>query len=461
MKDNMNSAEAKLDEFMENMNKASIPVPEELENLIIQRISRLKPKMHYSRNIAAAIIIIFMLFVAGVKFNPVFASYAASIPGLKTAVEWLTGDKGITNARDKGYKGMQDITIVEDDYTLLLQNIIMDEDRIYLSAAATGGEITDMLNKRANTERIETNIAEDSKPDLETLHLRVKFVDFEDLGASSEYGSHETFAAKVEKTFKSGELQSFLSKSPDSLKLEVSIYKGKESVHDFKPISIPLDESSFMASKIYAPNEKRSYDHTEATLKQLTVSPTRMRLDLHFDMDKDYTFTGFENPRLEDDKGNVYKPEGLISTHNNPSERSIYFVPSIYFDKQPKHLYFRFDGLRIASEEGRQFKLALDDIYPKELKYMGQTITIKEFFWTERKGLTVIAAVPDEKVLKIQGIREVDYHGSTGWSNNDNQVYSYLYDIAKKDEYMLEFEYPGYFIPTDTSWEIPIGSKIE
>jgi hypothetical protein len=211
-----------------------------------------------------------------------------------------------------------------------------------------------------------------------------------------------------------------------------------------------------MASKVYTPNEKRSYDHTGIILKELTVSPTRMRLDIYFDMDKDYIFTGFENPRLEDDKGNIYKPEGLISKHSNPSERSIYFVPSIYFDKQPKHLYFRFDGLRIAGEQGRQFKLALDDIYPKELKYMGQTITIKEIFWTEKSGLSIISMVPDEKVLKIQGIREVDYHGSTGWSNHDNQVYSYLYDIEKRDEYELEFEYPGYFIPADTPWEIPL-----
>jgi len=456
MKDNMNIEEVKLDEFMENMNKTSIPVPKELENRIVQRINGLKPRRHYSRNIAAAIIVIFMLFAAGVKFNPVFASYAASIPGLKTAVEWLTGDKGIANARNKGYKGMQDITIVEDDYTLLLQNIIMDEDRIYLSAAATGGEITNMRNKRASTEPVEANIEDHPKPDLEALHLRVKFVDFEDPGASSEYGSQGTFAAKVEKTFKSGELQNFLSKSPDSLTLEVSIYKGKESVHDFKPISIPIDESSFMASKVYTPNEKRSYDHTGIILKELTVSPTRMRLDIHFEMDKDYVFTGFENPRLEDDKGNVYKPEGLISKHNNPSERSIYFVPSIYFDKQPKHLYFHFDGLRIASEKGRQFKLALGDIYPKELKYMGQTITIKEISWAEKSGLSIISTVPDEKVLKIQGIREVDYHGSTGWSNHDNHVYSYLYDIDKRNEYELEFEYPGYLIPTETLWEIPL-----
>lgn len=49
-----------------------------------------------------------------------------------------TGGKGITNAREKSYKGMEDIIAVEDGYTLMLQNIIIDEDRIYLSAAAKG-----------------------------------------------------------------------------------------------------------------------------------------------------------------------------------------------------------------------------------------------------------------------------------------------------------------------------------
>lgn len=458
MIDNVNSEEAKLDEFIDNMSKTSIPVPKELESHILQRINRLKPRRRYGRNIAAAIIVISMLFVAGVKFNPVFASYAASIPGLKAAVEWLTGDKGIANARSKGYKGMPDITIVEGDYTLLLQNIIMDEDRIYLSAAAAGGEITNMLNKGKNLRPVESDTSQDSRPDFDTLNLRVKFVDFKDSGSFVEYNSPDTFAVKVEKPFSSGELQSFLSKSPDSLKLEVSIYKGKEAVHSFKPISIPIDKSSFMASKLYSPNEKRSYDHTSITLKQLTVSPTRMRLDMHFDMDKDYTFTGFENPRLEDDKGNVYKPEGLISRHNNPEERSIYFVPSIYFDKLPKSLYFCFDGLRIASEEGRQFKLALDDIYPKELKYMGQTITIKEFFWKSGSGLTIISAVSDKKVLKIQGIREVGYNGTIGWGDCDSKVNSYLYDIEKKDIYLLQFDFPGYLIQTDTSWRIPLES---
>ncbi len=458
MKDNMNSENAKLDEFMENMSKAVIPVPEELESRIIQRISRLKPKHHYGRNIAAATIAIFILFAAGVKFNPVFASYAASIPGLKAAVVWLTGDKGIANARNNGYRVMQDMTIVEGDYTLLLQNIIMDEDRIYLSAAATGGAITDMLNADRNPQSTERNTAQDSKPNFDTLHLGVKFVDFENPGSFIEGGNSEAFAVKVEKIFKSGELQSFLSKSPDSLKLEVSIHKGKETVYSFKPILIPIDKSSFTASKVYPFDKRRAFHHTLITLNQLTISPTRMRLDLHFDMEEGYTFTGFENPRLEDDKGNVYKAEGLISTHNDPEERSMYFVPSIYFDKLPKHLYFRFDGLRIASEEGRQFKLAIDDIYPKELKYMGQTITVKEFFWTERSGLTIILKVPDEEVLKIQNIRGVDYDGGTGWGSHDNQVDSHLYDIEKKEVYELQFEFPSYFIPADTSWEIPIGS---
>jgi hypothetical protein len=175
-------------------------------------------------------------------------------------------------------------------------------------------------------------------------------------------------------------------------------------------------------------------------------------------MDKDYSFTGFDNPRLEDDKGNVYKPEGLISTYNSPEERVLYFVPSIYFDKLPKQLYFCFDGLRIASEKGRQFKLAFDDIYPKQMKYMGQTITIKEVLWTERSGLTIISTVPEEKVLKIQNINGVDYAGSSGWGSHENQLDSYLYDIEKREVYELQFEFPGYFIPADTSWKIPIGS---
>ncbi len=456
MMHDVNNEEAMLDDFMKSISKESIPVPEELEDRIIRRISHLKPKRHYGRNIAAAIIVISMLFVAGVKFNPVFASYAASIPGLKNAVEWLTGDKGIKNARSKGYKGMQDMTIVEGDYTLILQNIIMDEDRIYLTAAATGGEITAMLEKKAYAEAVRANTGEDSKPDLEALYLRVKFIDFENSGASIEGGSQETFAVKVEKVFESGEMQSFLSKSPDSLNLVVSIMRGQESMYSFAPISIPINESSFMTSKVYESNEQRSFEHTSVTVDQLTVSPTRMRLDIHFDMEDGYSFTGFENPRLEDEKGNVYKPEGLMSTYNSPEERSLYFVPSIYFDKLPRHLCFRFDGIRIASDEGRQFTLALDDMYPKELEYMGQPITINRFFWAEGNGLTIIATVSDKKTMKIQGIREVDYHGSTGSSDYEDKIESYMYDIDRRDKYDLEFDYPGYFIPADTFWEIPL-----
>ena len=451
-----------MEKYMQDADKRLVEVPDVLEERIRQRVKDIKPAKHYGRNIAAACLVFLLIFAAGIRLSPDFAAYAAAIPGMEAAVKWIQGDRGIQNAKEHGYKEIEGFIVEEDGYSLNICNIMMDEDRIHLTATAWGGEIDRFftLNRDSNNDLKEAAIG-DKPEEIDYLHLNIRFMDFENPGAfiSSEGNDQGMLIRRIEKIFKDGDVRGFVGKAPDHLTLEAVIWKGREELFTFKPIKLPINAEDVMLSKIIRPDVKLSYEKTSINIKQLIISPTRMKIDLTFDMEEGYSFAEFENAYLKDEKGNVYKPEGLVSTHNSPLERSMYFVPSIYFERLPEKLYFCFDGVRIAADEGRSFDISLSDKYPRTIEYMGHPIVLREVEWSQSRGLIVTMELPKSNDLKIQGINIRDYHESRGWGTTDGEykkVSTYFNRIERRETYEVELEFPGLLIKSNTKCEIPL-----
>lgn len=462
--DKLNFEEIEIDKYIEGLGKDEIPIPAEFDKRVNERIKALGPKKHYIRNTIAACAAFCILFVGGVKLSPGFAAYASSIPGIGKAVEWLEGDSGIKNARDHGYREMNSVTVEENGYILSLDNIMLDEDRMHFSLVVTGKGLVQNADK-GNEKPL--RVGEDDPLGFKDTSPRVdvRLPDFKNGGIHQSFdGMKEGYiASKVERQFRVGEVQEFLSTSPKFINIEVSIMKGRELVHSFSNIQIPLNDSYFMASKVYDQNKELTVDKLSFTISRLTVSPTRMRIDYSSKMQEGYTFSGFENPYIKDDKGNIYKPEGLISSYSSDEERNIYFVPSIYFDKLPKELYFCFDGIRIASDEGRRFTLSLNDVYPKTVEYMGQPIEIQEFSYTNNKNLVIECLGPDENILRIQGISTIEGRGSNSWSSYKDEEsgkeivhITSILEVEKQEVYEVQFDHPGYLIDEKFSMKLKL-----
>lgn len=481
MNEKLNRDEIHLDEVINSLPKHEILVPEELEDRIKQRIDTLKSQKHYLRNTIAACMAVCILFAGGVRFSPVFASYAGEIPGLKTVVEWLKGDKGVKNAHRHGYKSLPAVTVEENGYILTLDHIYFDEDRLRLAAILGGPKIEQLeaIPQQMTVSMDENGNLTEEVPGVVRPYINISFVDFEDTAGSQwSSGSNENekyVSIGAEKTFKPGEVRGFLDKAPEYLSIKVWVSEYMKSgdikaVHDFGIIKVPYNLQEIQLSKIYEPNKTIALEHTILTIKSLTVSPTRMRLDVTADMDNGYIFTEFENPCLMDDKGRVYKPEGLISTHWTSNERSLFFVPSIYFDKLPEKLHFCFDGIRIASEEGKRFTIKLNEKYPKILRYMGEEIIIEKVWWkrSQSGNLGVSVLLPDPDILKIQSFNILNIEGYDNWKSwsinektkesGGKQRAEFNFKVPEQDSYEAEFEFPGYLIKTNTACELEMDN---
>ncbi|MTI71658.1 MAG: hypothetical protein FH751_15530 [Firmicutes bacterium] len=201
------------------------------------------------------------------------------------------------------------------------------------------------------------------------------------------------------------------------------IRNNKESkiIKEFNDIKILFNKENVLLSKKHLLNKEITSPHGVISLKKLTISPTRMNLDVNFDMDEEYLFTDFENLYLLDSKGNAYKPEGLVSTNPNENSRSFYFVPSIYFEEFKK-LYIVFDGVWIGSKDNN-INLNIKDSYPKKITYMNKEITFKKVIH-KNENLVITLKLPRRlrvNSLDIDGFKGDSYKSFRENINNKNE----------------------------------------
>jgi len=466
-----------LDNFIEKVSKKDIEIPEGFDKRIDNKIEELKPKKKYKRNILVSGLCFFIVFLGLIRFSDV-GIYAAEISILEPIVELIRGDKGIENAVEHGYKEIPKITIKEDGYIITLDDIYMDEDRISFTSIIEGPAV-DVLEKKYNNyiDTLEVNddfidseeSSRNKKDSIESKHHkefiseRFEFTDFEGYSMSYTPISDKFLGSEVENIFREiGKVEEFLKTNPKHLNLDIKILVGKEVIKEFNNIKIPIEKENIKLSKKYNLNQNYEFDEGTININELNISPTRMRLDLKFYMDDSYFITGFDNPHIKDSKGNIYKPEGLTSLSSGTDNMVMYFVPSVYFEETLEALYFCFDGIRIGSEEGREFRLALEEDFPKTIEYMGEEILIDKLEWKPQGELEILYRLPS--VLKLQNIGPVDNEGYRSMSEyteideNGNEIYYKIsrFPTKKQEYYDLIFEFPGYLISNKEKIELKI-----
>ncbi|MEA1959690.1 MAG: hypothetical protein U9N81_00050 [Bacillota bacterium] len=98
----------------------------------------------------------------------------------------------------------------------------------------------------------------------------------------------DLFGIVAEKIFDPGELAKFLESSPESLNVMVKINKGQKSIHEFSIINIPINDEVIKLSRIYEQHKELAFEHTNISINQLRISPTRMHFDITFRMEDEY-----------------------------------------------------------------------------------------------------------------------------------------------------------------------------
>jgi len=453
-----------LDRYFGELEKKDIEIPDVLEARILDRIERvdIKKKLFLGtwagKFLAVSCLFIF-LFTASVKWIPGFAAYASGIPIVKYAVEWIKGDSGTELARREGYPEFGPVTIEQNGYRLVIDHIMFDEDRLVMSLHAYGDKIEEVLPGKAAGEPVRAT--EEPRYTQPQLNIRLKYPDFKDGSHFVQYGGSDDNSGnefRAEKVFEEGEVRDFLADKAEFLTISADIVVHRdpnekpEVLQSFKNIKIPLDINKVKMSRRYTIKNGVTVDKTRIVVDSLTVSPTRMRVDVSLDLPEGYFFTGFENPYIKDSKGNIYKPEGLVSRHSSETTRSLLFVPSIYFEDSHDKVYFGFDGIRIGAEMGKSFTISMKDSYPRTINYMDKEIVIEKAAYTPNRAYPLNVQMRLPKEIKVQGIKIEGAKGNSHatvddrYEDGNTSLDLYGVDVEYRDEYEAELSFPGYLI---------------
>ena len=453
-----------------NFPSKEVPIPDTLDEKIDDLIRALpsKPQLpiaNWAKSSVAGIAIFISVFCFLVITFPGFAAFASEVPGLNGVVALLTGDTGIQNALEKGYTKLQPISVDKDGYTLTLDNIVLDGNRLYFDSILSGNTVKEFIEKHPDGYVYQSSVCfpTDNKIDTtatitdfslnyscSTIGLNAGIINF---GLNVE---GDTLIKTHDITFNLDTIDDYIASSPDGFVIENEIVKTKyfgeeyklreETTIEMPKITIPINKELLTQYYGYTQNEVAKFQLGRVILQKLFVFPTRLALCLDVQMEEGYFDTGFINPRIEDENGIEYKSEGLISMGGS-GKKTMYFVPSVYFDKKNTNLYFCYDGIQYGEEKGKNFSLSLDENFPKEFTYMGQSITVSDFSYNNNLlSLTVMYGKLDD--FEIQNIEILNVKpSSTSWGtivneNNNNELTITYEDVTLQDIYDFEIYYP-------------------
>lgn len=448
MANNNDFNEKELDDFMNSIDKKEIKVPDKLENKIVNKINSARKKTYLVPKILASCISILLVFTASIKISPQFASYASSVSFLKPFVDWIKGtDKGIQVAYENGYQKLPQITHEEDGYTITIDNIFIDIDRFWMTIEIKGDKINDILETYDNP-----NIyyyINDLRADMTSAHF----------GYKNDKYDEDSFIRDFEITFHSPEsFDYFIGTNWERIPLFISIrddskdtFQSKDIIQNFEKIEIPINRDYIKESKIFYQGKELSFKNMDIQLTDFVINPTRMRVNFDVEYKPGYYLERFKNVYLKDSNGNVYGQEGtsssfiLDSRSEKYKEGVLYFVPSIYFEDQPKEIYLCIDGMYYMKEEEKEVTLSLSDEYPKVKKIGGNSIIFYKPTRDDNGNL----------VVEYDTSTDLHYFNSEEKPPENREYFSPDEIYAKNCYYLILPD-----VNSEATWEITGGKRI-
>lgn len=295
----------------------SIPVPKEalsyarangLRRIQIERRNR--KKWTATLAVTAAFILI---FVTSIRVSPAFAQAVAKIPGFAPLVEMIAYDKGIEDILKNEYYEEFHVTETKNNLTLTLLGVIADESGM-------------IINYELD--------APYQIHDLETKGVTIK-QNGKLLEASTTYSwFRKEPTTHIEETIEATASHKINYTDPN---FELSItFKDEHETTFNMPFTL---QKEIAKSKNYRLNQVMEIDGQKLTVKSLSISPLRAKLDIALDPENTMQILHLKTMRLLDEKGeewgtikNGFSAFGVI----RDGEASLFFQ-SNYF-REPKSL---------------------------------------------------------------------------------------------------------------------------
>ena len=322
-----------------------------------QRKTRLR---WLASSISAAALI--LLFTGCIRVSPAFASFVEQLPGMEGVVDLIRQDKGLMMAIDQSLLQKVGITDEQDGGSVTVEGIITDESRMVIFYKMKGMKDVDQFNY--DVDLLDGN----------GEHLPVG-LSYSAPHADGEDQVHENLID----VFFTNE-----SSPPDVLTV---VFKSTDNTNPgVWKVTTPVDKNLTKGMKKVIPvNQTLIIEGQHIQVKQATMYPTRLVLDVQLDPNNTKKIFGLSDLQLVDEQGRAWK----TNTSIGEDTRSIYFE-SMYFSK-PKKLTLQGSGFSGLDKKELEFSLNLNTHEitggPSGLRMLGSKV--------EGKDLIVDFSVPD------------------------------------------------------------------
>ncbi len=462
---NQDNIDSKYNYIIENISSADIKIPEDYDEKVNHTLNKLKQKPMAIKILSKAVAGFVLVLVATILLMFIskdFAVIASNFPGFNIIADWIYEDSGIQHAHDEGYPTIEQLTFEQDGYRIALSNIIIDEDRISFNSLVIG----EGFEHKEGTEDVVVQVDSDEERAYEELNKNNYGYQF-----SIEECQHSISYYPIDSEF--GEAKNidifFANRNYDELELDYIkslinttsplnfdciIQKGDKVIATIN-ISIPVNENNVLLSKRYNINDMIYTPQGEIELKEVKISPTRMTLKTISKPFSDITSIQLDECYLKDGYGNVYNPEGFISSGDGTDVMNYYFVPSIYFNNDITKLYLCYDKYRCTYPSDTFY---ISKNQKKTIDYYGNKIIISDLE-NKNGNVSINIKFKNNDYFSLQGVSLIDEDvTSESWSDYEEDGFNIQHktfdDIEVKEGYEFELEYP--YIYKDMSGEVLI-----
>lgn len=304
----------------------TMPVPDAAADQAVQsgirqaackRKSRLR---WYMSSISAAALI--LLFTGCIRVSPAFASFVEQLPGMEGIVSLIRQDKGLMMAIDQSLLQKVGVSDEHDGASVTVEGIITDESRMVIFYTMKGMKDPQKFN-------YDIDLLDENGKDLPVA-----------FGYSSPKPTSDenVYENMIDVIFTDG------ASPPEELSV---VFKPRDTASAEKwKVTFPVDKNLTKGMKKVIPvNQTLTVDGQRIEVKEATLYPTRLVLDVNFDSNNTKKVFGLSDLQLVDEQGRAWRTDTSIGG----DERSIYFE-SMYFSI-PKKLTLQGSGFSGLDKE--------------------------------------------------------------------------------------------------------------
>lgn len=331
-------------------------------------------KVKFIANTAAAVLI--TLFVLSVRTSPAFASYMLKVPGLEYLVRFINYDKGLQSAVENDFIQSINSSVTHEGITFTIKDAVIDKSKALIFYS-----IENKTNKVIEIERVKL-ISENGDEHKEYSSSWV---------SSRGNENEESKASMIELNFTDATILQ------DKLNIEIRLRdedlvdlnnyeasKKKSMLASSWNFEITIDKEKIKSmEKSYVLNQSITIEGQIINFKKITITPTRMALEVEYDENNSKKIFGFDDIVIVDEKGEEWGTimNGLSATEKDENHKILYFQ-SNYFNT-PKELYIKASTLRAIDKD--KVDVAVDLENKKLLKAPDERLKLRQININEKE----------------------------------------------------------------------------